>query len=220
VTAPQGQPGARPGHRVLLTSAEADIGVLSAVIADAFDDLAVSRWLITDPDDRRARYPDYFRLYVQSAMEHGVVYTTPEHDAVALWFEGTGPAVPPDSYPRQLAAVTGPWVDRFQSFDHELDVHHPAGILHHHLAVLAVRPGRQGLGIGTALLDAHHRRLDLARIPAYLEASDQDTRRIYLAHGYTDHGRSPIRLPAGPVMHPMWRAPRQPAVPGRGLERG
>jgi GNAT superfamily N-acetyltransferase len=207
VTAPEGRPGARPGHRVFRTSAEAGIDELSAVIAVAFHDLAVSRWLITDPGDRRARYPGYFRLHVESAMEHGAVYTTPEHDAVALWFENTGPAVPPDSYPGQLAAITGPWADQFRGFDHELDVHHPAGILHHHLAILAVRPDRQRLGIGTALLDAHHMRLDLARIPAYLEASGQDTHRIYLAHGYTDNG-TPIQLPAGPVMHPMWRPPQ------------
>jgi len=207
VTAAQGRPGARHDHAVFMTSAEADIDVLSGVIAGAFHDLAVSRWLITDPDARRARYPGYFRLHVESAMQHGVVYTTPERDAVALWFESTGPAVPPDSYPGQLAAVTGPWADRFLAFDHELDVHHPAGVLHHHLAILAIRPARQGLGIGTAMLDAHHARLDLAQIPAYLEASGQDTRRIYLAHGYTDTG-TPIQLPAGPVMHPMWRPPK------------
>jgi GNAT superfamily N-acetyltransferase len=203
VTAAQG----RPGHGVFVTSAEADTGVLSAVIADAFHDLAVSRSLITDPDDRRARYPEYFRLHVESAMQHGAVYTTPGHDAVALWFEATGPAVPPEGHPGQLAAITGPWADWFLSFDRELDVHHPAGVLHHHLAILAVRPDRQRLGIGTALLDAHHTRLDQAQIPAYLEASDRRTRQLYLAHGYADTG-TPIQLPAGPVMHPMWRPPQ------------
>ena len=41
-------------------------------------------------------------------------------------------------------------------------------------------------------------------IPAYLEASDERTRRIYLRHGYADYG-SPIRLPDGPSMYPMTR---------------
>ena len=39
-------------------------GVLSQVIADAFVDLAVSRWLIPDPAARRRIFPGYFRLYV------------------------------------------------------------------------------------------------------------------------------------------------------------
>jgi GNAT superfamily N-acetyltransferase len=207
VTAAQGQLAPRPDHAVFRTTEHADIDVLSAVIADAFHDLAVSRWLITDPADRRARFPGYFRLYVQNAMEHGIVYTTTGRDAVALWSESTGSATPPDTYRSQLAAITGPWLDRFQVFDHQLDVHHPAGPLHHHLAILAVRPDRQRHGIGAALLDAHHTQLDAAQIPGYLEASDQHTRRIYLTHGYTDTG-TPIQLPGGPVMHPMDRTPR------------
>jgi hypothetical protein len=42
-------------------------GVLSQVIADAFADLAVSRWLIPDPAARRRIFPGYFRLYVEHA---------------------------------------------------------------------------------------------------------------------------------------------------------
>lgn len=200
-------PQTRPGHAVCRTTAQADIGVLSGVIAAAFGGLAVSRWLISDPDERRARFPGYFGLHVETAIKHGIVYTTPGRDAVALWHESTGPGVPPGSYRGQLAAVTGPWLDRFLAFDRELDAHHPAGVLHHHLAILAVRPGRQGQGTGTALLDAHHAQLDTAQLPAYLEASGQDTRRIYLGRGYADTG-TPIQLPGGPVMYPMWRPPQ------------
>jgi len=35
--------------------------------------------------------------------------------------------------------------------------------------------------------------------PAYLEASDLRTGRIYLRHGFADHG-PPIQLPGGPRM--------------------
>ena len=81
------------------------------------------------------------------------------------------------------------------------------GVFHEHLAILAVRPDRQGQGIGTALLDARHADLEDQGIPAYLEASDERTRRLYLAHGYTDRG-SPIELADGVRMYPMWREPR------------
>ena len=53
---------------------------------------------------------------------------------------------------------------------------------------LAVRPDRQNVGIGSALLDRHHSRLDRAGIPAYLEANDPRNRDLYLRHGYTAVG--------------------------------
>ena len=107
----------------------------------------------------------------------------------------------------RLAAAVGPWTDRFRPVREALERHHPAGVPHHHLAILAVAPGRQSRGTGTALLHAHHATLDAAGMPAYLEASDPRTRRLYLAHGYEDHGL-PIHLAGGPLMYPMWRNPR------------
>ena len=183
-----------------------DAGILSQVIADAFHDLPPSRWLIADPAARREIFPGYFRLYVEHAMASGVVQTTTDRTAAALWIYArkNGPG-PPAGYGARLTAATGPWIDRFLAFDATLDQHHPAGIAHHHLAILAVRPDRQGQGTGTALLRASHDTLDHdAGEPAYLEAADLRTRRIYLRHGYADHG-SPIQLPDGPVMYPMWR---------------
>jgi hypothetical protein len=75
-----------------------------------------------------------------------------------------------------------------------------------------VRPDRQGVGTGTALLRAYHQILDHdAGAPAYLEAADLRTRDVYLRHGYADHG-PPIQLPDGPLMYPMWRECKCKAV--------
>jgi GNAT superfamily N-acetyltransferase len=196
--------GAR-GHRVV-HAVQADIEVLSRVIADAFHDLAVSRWLIPDGLARRAIFPGYFRILLQHALAAGLVCTTPRRTATALWLPATGPAAPPDGYAGQLAEATGPFLDRFLAFDEELARHDLADVLHHHLAILAVRPDTQGQGTGTALLQAHHATFDWQGIAAYLEASDERTRDLYLRHGYTDHG-TPIRLPGGPPMYPMVRLP-------------
>jgi GNAT superfamily N-acetyltransferase len=155
----------------VIRASRADIGVISRVIADAFHDLAVSRWLIPNPAARRVIFPRYFRLYVEHAITAGIVHTTPGHTAAALWVPvgGEGPQLP-DNYGPRLAAATGRWLGRFQAFDLALD-RHPADLPHHHLAILAVRPDRQGRGIGTALLNAHHAVLDRDDMPAYLEAS-------------------------------------------------
>src|ERR1035437_6291207 len=195
------------------------VGVLSQVIAYAFADLAVSRWLIPDPAARRRIFPGYFRLSVEHALAAGVVCTTPGQDAVALWLPaGEQPAPPPEGYDERLAAITGPWIDRFRTFDQALEVRHPAGLAHHHLAMFAVRPDRQGHGTGSALFRAHHAALDRDGTPAYLEASDLRTRRLYRAHGYADCG-APLTFP-GAVMYPMARQPRPGQPSGQALPGG
>jgi GNAT superfamily N-acetyltransferase len=200
------QPDPRGADRAVVSAGERDLKVLSQVIADAFHDLAVSQWLIPDPDARLAIFPSYFRILLQHAMTDGLVCTTRQRTAAALWLPATGPTPPPDGYIGRLAEITGPFLDRFVTFETELARHHPAGVFHHHLAVLAVRPDTQGQGIGTALLQAHHATFDSQGIAAYLEASDERTRDLYLRHGYTDRGE-PIELPDGPSMYPMVRIP-------------
>jgi GNAT superfamily N-acetyltransferase len=186
----------------------ADVDALSQLIAAAFHDLAPSRWLISDPGVRREIFPGYFRIYVEHALTEGVVNTTPDRAAVALWLPvGTSQPVPGPGYNARLRAATDPCTGRFRIFDRELDRHHPVGTPHHHLAILAVQPNRQQQGIGTALLRAHHATLDEAGMPAYLEAADLNSRRLYQAHGYVLQPNTPIRLPDGPEMWPMWRKP-------------
>jgi len=192
--------------RTALRADASHTGVLSQVIADAFFDLAVSQWLVPDPAARREIFPTYFRIYVDHAFTGGLVFTTPALDAAALWLPvgPGGPGDPPEGYAERLAAVTGEYLDRFQALDEGFEAHHPVGTGHQHLAILAVRPDRQRLGIGTALLQAHHATLDRDGVPAYLEASDLGTRGIYLKYGYADLG-DPIQLPDGPRMYPMMR---------------
>ena len=208
-----GQP-AFPGIGLgVIRAGEGDLAVLSQVIADAFCDLAVSHWLIPDPDARRVIFPSYFRIHLQHALTAGVVCTIPRRTAAALWLPATGPVPPDREYARLLAETTGPFGEKFLAFDAELGRRHLTGVSHHYLAILAVRPDSQGQGTGTALLQDRHATLDGQGIAAYLEASDERTRDLYLRHGYSDHGE-PIELPDGPCMYPMVR------IPGSRPQRG
>lgn len=203
-------PRSPAGHagRILVRADETDVGILSQVIAEAFFDLPPSRCLVPDSATRRAIFPAYFRLYVKHALACGLVHTTPHRDAVALWLPaGSGSPGPPSDYRARLAAITGPLAAWFEAFDAALEARHPAAVPHQHLAILAVRPGQQGHGTGTALLAARHAALDAEGIPAFLEASSLTTRWIYLRHGYIDYGAR-IDLPGGPAFYPMWRRPR------------
>jgi GNAT superfamily N-acetyltransferase len=182
-----------------------DLDTLAGLLADAFAELPPSIWLISDPIARREIFPGYFRIFLEHGFASGFVYTTPDLSGVALWLpvHGAGPTVPP-GYHQRLPVACAPWTSRFIAFDTALEKRYPVGREHHHLALLGVRPGRQGRGIGTALLAAHQQLLDGEGLPAYLEASSPASRRLYLRHGYEDRGPL-IELPGGPVLFPMWR---------------
>jgi GNAT superfamily N-acetyltransferase len=186
------------------TTNTAEAASLGALIADAFLDLPPSRWLLSSQDDRNRILPEFFALYVDHGIRAGLVHTTPERSAVDIWFPGASPQ-PLDDLPR-LARLTGPHFLQFVLFDYILGQHHPALRPHQWLAILAVAPEVQGRGIGTALLDHHHRFLDDHDQAAYLEAANLADRDYYRARGWHDLGQ-PIVLPDGPPMFPMWRDP-------------
>ena len=200
----------------VIPAVPSDERTLSLVITEAFLDLPPAQWLIPGQATRRELFPDYFRILVDHAMAAGTVDTIPERCAVALWLpvSADGPAPPAEGYAARLAQTTGPHLDQFTAFDTTLDHHHPTGIAHEHLAILAVHPAVQGQGVGTALLAAHHAVLDQTGTPAYLEASSPRNAALYLRHGYHPQPGAPFCLPSdGPPMLAMWR-PAQAPRPG------
>jgi len=195
---------------VIRDVAPVDTGEITELVAAAMSDGRVARWLNPDDAVRHRNSPGYFAVFVEHAVRYGEVYATADADTgrlsgVALWFPLTAMIPPPADYDRRMKEATGSAYDRACELDAALDAHHPLDP-HHYLAFLAVHPALQNRGIGSALLDRHHARLDRAGIPAYLEANDPRNRDLYLRHGYLP--RPEIRLPDGPSVWPMWRAPR------------
>lgn len=196
-----------PGLTIRRATA-ADARQVAALIGEAFYPLAVARWLVPDAVRRADILPGNFRIFVDHALANGEVHIIGELDAAAVWFPRDGGPLPePVAYPQRVAAACGEATWRFQKLDELFDAHHPAEP-HHHLAFLAVRPIRQRQGLGSALLDHYHARLDAAGVAAYLEATSEGARDLYLRHGY--QAREPFHLPNGTPMWPMWRPPNNP----------
>ncbi|MBQ1037816.1 MULTISPECIES: GNAT family N-acetyltransferase [Micromonospora] len=182
-----------------------ETSLVAGRIAEAFTVLEVTRWLVPDPSKREAVLAGDFEILVGHAMRHGLVHATEDRAAVAVWFPSVGePAPPPVDYDARLAAACGEWTDRFQHLDELFAAHHPHPE-HHHLAFLATQPGRQGQGLGTALMRHHHAWLDANAMPAYLEASSPRSRDLYAKNGYL--AGEPFRVPDGTPFWPMWREP-------------
>jgi GNAT superfamily N-acetyltransferase len=185
-----------------------DAGQLTEVIAEAFLQIAPCRWLLPEQSDRVRLLPRLLRLDVEDALSGGTVYTTTWRDAAALWLaRDPGRASRPFDHERVAAAVGDKYAERAGRYHDLVEAAHPAEP-HDYLLILAVRPDRQRAGVGSALLAAHHQRLDLTGRAAYLEASDTGTREVYLRHGYRVMDPPGIDLP-GPdtVLYRMWRDP-------------
>lgn len=183
-----------------------DTHIIADLIATAFHGLDVAAWLVPEPLERQRVLYANFTTFVGHAFNHGEVLITSDRRGAAVWFPRE--IAPPGilDYERRRWLACGPNTDRFETLDTAFEAHHPTQA-HHHLAFLAVHPDHHGHGVGTALLDRYHRRLDSAGMPAYLEASSPRSRTLYLRHGYTDHS-APIELPGGPQLWPMWRTPQ------------
>jgi ribosomal protein S18 acetylase RimI-like enzyme len=183
----------------------ADQRVLAEVIAAAFTSLEAAHWLVTDPDHRQRVLAGQFELIVEHALHHGVVETTPDRTAAAVWLPHPVPEIP--GYRDRQAIVCGPYAERFQALDAAMERAHPDRPVHEHLALLAVVPARQRSGIGGKLLRNRHLQLDQAGIPAYLEASSSRTRAIYLRYGYWPCGKPFAPPGCAARFWPMLRLP-------------
>ncbi len=204
---------------VRIRSARAgEAGVLGRLIADSFAHLPVSRWLVSDPDVRRASMTGQFAILVGHAMQHGTVDVV-DGDAdgpaaVAVWFP-PGPMADVVDYDERLAVATGEHLTRFVALDDEMHRRHPEAPEHAYLAFLAVSGAAQNRRLGTTLLRSHHELLDVDGTHAYLEASGLRSRELYLRHGYVDYsepygvgGTGDLeRLDDSDGFYPMWREP-------------
>lgn len=188
---------------IRLRAEDASAEEIAHLIATAFHHLEVAKWLAADPLTRLETMSAQFSILVSHALDHGRLDMTSDGHAVAVWVDLTAPIPGPARYEQRLREACGGQLAQFETLDEALEEHHPHAP-HHHLAFLAVRPGHQDRGRGTALLEHHHGELDEDGIAGYVEASSPANRRLYARHGYGDIG-SPIMLPRGPHMWPMWR---------------
>lgn len=203
---PQFRARATPTRRVQ----PADVGAITALIADALYPLTLGRWLEPDTARRREVLAAVATIHVEHAVSNGQAWTTDDHAATGLWLPyDTDQPARPDDYDQRLAHVCGPTADRVRTLDRLADSHHPVAPHHQHLTMLAVRRARQRDGLGRKLLDHQLVILDAAEVPSYATAVDAVSRELFFRVGYSDYG-PPIDLPGGPRLWPMWRQPRPP----------
>ncbi|MER5905247.1 GNAT family N-acetyltransferase [Streptomyces mirabilis] len=199
---------------VIRTADEGDRELVTRLLDEAFQGDPVSVWVFPDAAHRRAKHPGLMGMFTEVVLAEGRIDVTEDGTACALWLSvpaDAGHADDEDDGPVRLREAVDPDNERVELIGRLTAGIHPAGRAHEYLWMIGVAPGRQGEGLGTALVRSVLDRCDREGLPAYLEASNADSRRLYERLGFDVTGR-PLDLPDGPRMWPMWREPQ----PGRG----
>jgi GNAT superfamily N-acetyltransferase len=183
---------------------------LAAVLARAFLDDPLMRFILPDAGLRRRRLPRLFRTSLGlQYLPLGEVYTTADNAGASLWSPPGQWRAPPSvvirSLPR-LALALGPRLPISMHAISSVERFHPTEP-HWYLAVVGTEPSRQGEGIGSALLAPVLERCDHDRVPAYLESSKEANLAFYARHGFEVTRTIDIER-GGPRIWPMWREPR------------
>ncbi|MEV4192583.1 GNAT family N-acetyltransferase [Streptomyces toxytricini] len=193
-----------------------DRDAVARLLDEAFRDDPVSCWVFPDPAHRAAVHGKFLGVFVDVALAEGRIDYAADGSAAALWLRvpaGTpGEDGPEDDVPALMRAVADPDNERCELVGRLTGAVHPTSEEHAYLLMIAVAPGRQGEGLGTALMRPVLERCDREGLPAYLEASSERSRRLYERLGWEFTGEA-VHLPDGPPMWPMWRKPQPVAEP-------
>jgi ribosomal protein S18 acetylase RimI-like enzyme len=191
----------------------ADVPPLTATLAAAFQDDAVMRWWIGDDEERAAVLPRFFSFAVEHQwLRHGEVHVAGDAEGGAAWAPPGRWRPPQDALAEiasgYFASIGQRHFDRGGVILSMVEERHPSEP-HWYLPFIGVRPDRQGRGIGSTLLAHMEARLDAEGLPAYLEASSERNRALYLRHGF--EVTEEFVLPDdGPPLWRMWREPSRP----------
>ncbi|MFI5986762.1 hypothetical protein ACIBEA_38610 [Streptomyces sp. NPDC051555] len=179
---------------------------LSTLLAVAFHQDALARWMVPDEQERAERLPGFFRAFVELSAAHGGVFTGPDGDAVLLFLP---PGAEPD--PARLAeaaAALGPYAPALHTIAALQDARHPHGPPHYYISFAGVRADRQRDGLVSALVGRLAARADAEGVGLYTEASSPGGEAASRRGGFERVGPEIVLPGGGPALRPMWREAR------------
>ena len=183
-----------------------DTRALSLVLARAFRDDPVHRWILPGEFDWALASDAFFAMVMRDMLRHETVFTTGGCSGAALWI----PPYPEPSTLFERLAMAARWYSALGRRASEIGVQltrieraHPREP-HWYLAVLGIDPRHQRRGLGSALIAPILARCDADRVSAYLESSKQSNVPFYERHGFRVLGE--LAIAGGPV---IWRMQRE-----------
>ena len=189
------------------TASPRDASEVGRILTDGFHDDPVMSWVFRGDDEARAAklLACFGFIAAEANVPLGATFVV--DGGCACWTPSPGS----DEWPLERGAAfaevmhavcDGADLDRLGVMGAAMAASHPSEP-HWYLGSIATVRGRQGRGIGTALLRHSLAVVDGAGAPAYLESSNPRNVPLYERHGFVVTGR--IDLPDGPPLIPMWR---------------
>ncbi len=189
-----------------------DAGALSRLFSAAFYNDPVFDW-IARAGPRRAQVLEqfFFWLLHVRAIPFGEVWMSENADACAAWLPPGTPASP-GGFMEQMRLMPlfvrlcgFPRLMRGSAMADAMEKNHPHE-KHFYLAFIASAPRLQGMGLGSAMMEATLKRIDETGTPAYLENSNPKNTRLYERCGFV--AQKNIAPAGAPPLIAMWRAAR------------
>jgi GNAT superfamily N-acetyltransferase len=176
---------------------------LSETLARAFYDDPVVTWVMADGPRRWEILPEFFGAVADSYSSHDEIWDVEEGVSAAIW--APPGAEDDEALGERIGAIAAEYADRTFEVRGLMGEKHPVEP-HYYLFFLGTRPEWQGRGVGSALMRPVLETCDRDSVPAYLEATSERNKQLYLRHGFevTDE----IPLPDGPTLWCMWRVPQ------------
>jgi len=194
-----------------------DAALLARLFAAAFSNDPVFDWIARrGPKRAEGLERFFFWLLRVRAIPFGEVWLTNNAGVAAVWLPPDVPATAGGLLeqirllPMFLRLCGVPRLLRGSAMADAMEKHHPHK-RHFYLAFIAAAPRLQGMGLGSAMLDATLKRVDEAGLPAYLENSNPRNTALYERHGFV---RQKNIAPAGaPPLIAMWREGEKRILP-------
>jgi len=169
---------------------------------------------ISRPGPKRAVGLERFFYWLLSvrAIPFGQVWMAEDASVAATWLPPDVPATAGGFFdqlkllPMFLRLCGFPRLGRGQAIADAMEKNHPHAP-HFYLAFIATAPRFQGLGLGSALMDATLKKVDEAGAAAYLENSNPKNARLYERSGFVRQNN--IAPKGAPPLIAMWRDARQ-----------
>ncbi|MEO8093732.1 MAG: GNAT family N-acetyltransferase [Pseudolysinimonas sp.] len=188
----------------------ADVSTVTEMIALAFEDDPTWGTALARTDGDVAHHRAYWRIFVEGAMTHRMIYLSADGASVAVWIPPGGDEMS-DEQEQQLRDVVA---ENLAPDVHEamfalwerFDTNHPQVEPHAYLSLLATHPDHRGKGIAQALLRENLAEFDRQGLPTYLESTNPANDHRYERAGYAKVGS--FEGFGGSTVSTMWRPVR------------
>ena len=177
------------------------------MLARAFFEDRIYRWLVPADEERLQSAHAFFGLFAGACSAHHSVFVVPGFEGAALWLPPGRQLIAEadaEAFGERLLATTPDGASRARMIElvQRQEEIHPAAP-HWYLAFMGVDSSHQGRGVGSALLSAVLQQADREGQSAYLEASSPENQRLYQRHGFDTIAE--FSASDSPPLFAMWR---------------